>query len=444
MNVPKQFDWKPQQETAAWTQACLDSLVEQSPYLAAFSDRLLNETGNRLIDWVEHIALSSHELRGPVLGQLGFQQRDGAWVHSQAILPVIYEVNRGARIALRVESVDEFVQQHGGDVPSQVEGWAGDVRRALVGSGQIEVWVVQRCGQRRWDPKPLADDVVQAIRHHRQQFSERTRRFEALEEGFAATGKLIDRAVEDLGQHRACHVFFETEREYWQSRNRAAQIQKQRQDALGLGWANHDHHTYRSGRRAFPHLVRMLEKLGMKCRERFYAGREAGWGAQVLENRRARIVVFADVDLAPEEVAEDFAHQPLAERDERGTVGLWCELHGEAFFEAGMHHLECQFAFDEVTRQLKDAGIDSMPPFTDLPHLRQAFTVGETWNVEPARLDAVTAKGWVDGTQAEQLRSRGAIGSHLEVLQRDGGYKGFNQTGISEIIRDTDPRRMPQ
>jgi hypothetical protein len=28
----------------------------------------------------------------------------------------------------------------------------------------------------------------------------------------------------------------------------------------------------------------------------------------------------------------------------------------------------------------------------------------------------------------------------LEILERNDGYKGFNQTGISEIITATDPR----
>ena len=31
---------------------------------------------------------------------------------------------------------------------------------------------------------------------------------------------------------------------------------------------------------------------------------------------------------------------------------------------------------------------------------------------------------------------------HLEILERNDGYKGFNQTGISEIIRETDPRNQ--
>jgi hypothetical protein len=30
----------------------------------------------------------------------------------------------------------------------------------------------------------------------------------------------------------------------------------------------------------------------------------------------------------------------------------------------------------------------------------------------------------------------------LEILERNDGYKGFNQTGINEIILETDPRRQ--
>ena len=49
-------------------------------------------------------------------------------------------------------------------------------------------------------------------------------------------------------------------------------MQNARQDKLGLGWANHDHHTYRSSRRHFARLIAIFEKLGFVCRERFYAG----------------------------------------------------------------------------------------------------------------------------------------------------------------------------
>jgi hypothetical protein len=182
--------------------------------------------------------------------------------------------------------------------------------------------------------------------------------------------------------------------------------------------------------------------MGFHCRERFYAGREAGWGAQVLEQPECRIVIFADVDMSPEELMGDFSHDVLAARDELGTVGLWCELHGEAFLEAGMHHLESQFDFDASRAQLAAMGIETMAPFTDFTFLRQAFTRGETWKVDPRRIERLLAEGRISSDEADRFRREGALGSHLEILERNDGYKGFNQTGVSEIITRTDPRRV--
>ncbi len=81
-----------------------------------------------------------------------------------------------------------------------------------------------------------------------------------------------------------------------------------------------------------------------------------------------------------------------------------------------------------------------MRPFTDLSYLRQAFTAAEPWKVDDGRAARAVAAGAITPAQAEQFRTAGALGSHLEILQRDDGYKGFNQTGINEIIRATDPR----
>jgi hypothetical protein len=159
-----------------------------------------------------------------------------------------------------------------------------------------------------------------------------------------------------------------------------------------------------------------------------------------MEQPACRVMVFADVDLSPEEVAGDFAHRPLESRDALGTVGLWCRLHGEAALQAGMHHLESQFDFDAARKQLAELGVTTMAPFTDFPFLKQAFTQAEMWPVEPRRLAAAREAGYITEKQAEQFARRGALGSHMEILERNEGYKGFNQTGISQIIKRTDPR----
>jgi hypothetical protein len=236
-------------------------------------------------------------------------------------------------------------------------------------------------------------------------------------------------------------LIFEVERAYWQSRNRAARVQKARQDRLGLGWANHDHHTFRSSRRFFPRLIKMFETLGFKLRERFHAGEHAGWGAQVLEHHTTGIVIFADLDLAAEEATHDFSHDALPELPRPNTVGLWVGLHGESILEAGMHHLEAQFEFDALRDDLRsEAGVETMKPFSDFPFLRQAFTAGERWAVDRPRADHLLAAGWIDTEQHARFLAEGAIGSHLENLQRTEGYKGFNQQAVSAIIAATDPR----
>ena len=110
--------------------------------------------------------------------------------------------------------------------------------------------------------------------------------------------------------------------------------------------------------------------------------------------------------------------------------------------QAGMHHLECRFDFGAIERQLPLVGVPVLKPFTDLPYLKQAFTQGEVWPVAAERLEAALAAGAITPAEAERFRQFGAIGSHLEILERDEGYKGFNQAGINEIIRETDPRRQ--
>ncbi|MFT5302463.1 MAG: hypothetical protein ACI814_003278, partial [Mariniblastus sp.] len=192
----------------------------------------------------------------------------------------------------------------------------------------------------------------------------------------------------------------------------------------------------------FKSLIEVFELLGFHCRERFYAGEEAGWGAQVLEQSATGIVIFADVDMTPAELEGNFAHDGLSEKSELGTVGVWCQLHGEAFLQAGMHHLECTFDFDAAREQLAAVGVDSMAPFTEFGYLRQAFTTGEVWKSIPARTAIAVEKGWITAEQASRFVNEGTVGSHLEVLERNEGFKGFNQTGVSDIILKTDPRTL--
>jgi hypothetical protein len=437
---PGGFVWEPQPEAAMLVEKSIGTAIDGSSFVSRLADRLQHETGTRLIDWLDRITAP----RGIDPSKFGWRLVDEpggkVWIHPAAQLPPLIP-DGPMTVAIKTESVVSCMMALAIDLRTPILGGPrSGLRRACLSKADgVEVHAVERHGALGWVPDGV-DPTADALAHHEQTLRLRLRDGDDDLAGFQHAMQRIGEAINDLGVQRTCDLFFAAERGYWQGRNRAAQLQKMRQDRLGLGWANHDHHTYRSGRLAFKHLVAALEKLGLHCRERFYPGHGAGWGAQVMENPITGIIVFADVDLSPSEIRNDFAHLGLDDTKELGTVGLWCALHGEAFLQAGMHHLEAQFDFDGARDQLKGIGIGSMQPFTDMPHLRQCFTVGERWSVDARRIDRIVHQGRITLVQAEQFRTQGAIGSHLEILQRDAGYKGFNQTGISEIIKETDPR----
>jgi hypothetical protein len=342
--------------------------------------------------------------------------------------------------AVQVESVTEFLMMH--QAVADIEGAPlSPYRRAQVWrAAGCEFWVVERRGYAGFAPVKVPPDYAQRYLRALEMWFTRPRRGEDTTLGMEHTLRLAQSLVSDLGPDAAAWVAFQAERAYWQRRNWAGQVQKGRQDRLGLGWANHDHHTFRSSREHFTTLIRVLETLGFRPRERFYAGAEAGWGAQVMEQPACRFAVFADVDLSPDEAEGDFAHDGLGSRQELGTVGLWCALHGESLLTAGLHHLAGRFAFGEATDALAELGVPMMAPFSDFPYLRQAFTRGVRWPISAGRLERLVVGGQITAAQRERFASQGAVGSHLENIQRADGFKGFNQQMISDIIRRTDPR----
>lgn len=449
-----QFHWEPQPAAEAWLQQAISAALEPLGWASRLASRLRDEAGCRLVDLVDTVVLAPDSDWASAASRAGWQRSQGdlgadpGLVHPGGLFPVLafQDVGRDElRIYIKVECVADFLAANDLSV-EQVElvGQPGaPCRHGIVerADGRAAFGVVERHGRRGFDVEggPSVGDVLAVD----EMFRTRRRRFDDDEQAFDHAQQLIDVAIGRIGQAVACDRFFAAEREYWQRRNDAARFQRARQDRLGIGWANHDHHTYRSSRRHFRRLIALWESLGLRCRERFYAGSQAGWGAQVMEDPLTGIVTFNDVDLTPQELMGDFSHDGLDEADQLHTVGLWCALHGEAVHQAGMHHLEGTFDFDALRDQLRKAGgIRTMQPFTDFPHLRQAFTEGQRWQVCPRRIDKLLARGLITSGQAETFRQQGAIGSHLENLERNGGFKGFNQQGVSQIIAATDPRRQ--
>jgi hypothetical protein len=464
--APPVFDWKRWPDTEAVVDGLIASALAGNGFARTLAERMPGETGTRFSVWVDHLVVGDVPGLGGQLESLGYERQATRYAgtapvfaHPGGMFPRIAIVGRKAdgtaaeaevrEMAIKVDSASAFSRAH--DLGLEIVGHPmGPYRIGRVPGERTTLAVVERRAYLGFEPFPgdlardgrmtphAARDAMAALDLWRG----RRRSFDDDAEGMDATEETLERVIELAGStDLACHFVFEAEREYWQSRNHAARVQKARQDRLGLGWANHDHHTFRCSRRFFPRVIGLFTRLGFELRESFHAGAHAGWGAQIVEHPVTGIVIFADLDLAPEEANEDFAHQALPDLPRPGTVGLWVALHGESILEAGMHHLEAQFDFDDLRDGLKaEAGIETMKPFSDFPFLRQAFTAGERWPVSRRRADRALEAGWINGEQHEKFTREGTIGSHLENLERREGFKGFNQQAVSAIIAATDPR----
>jgi hypothetical protein len=433
-------EWAPQPQPEAALRRWLDEGLTLNRAASAFRERLLDGTAIRLRDLVDHVTFTGNDTRAHAEAEGWHQAEPGVWRNPTGLFPP--HVKGTADIVwLRVESVETFLAANGLAAPIAGAPHA-PLRTALAFPGEgVGVGVLERNGGSGFTPKPDDTHEIREARVTRQRFLARRRQYAQVEEGLAATEALVQDAVAALGPHRACALWLQAERAYWMSRCHPGRVQKARQDALGVGWANIDHHTYDSSRQHYRHTIRILEMLGYELREMLYAGDMAGWGSQVLEQPVIGSTIFADVDLAPHEVDIDFAHIDLPPLDRHRRAGILCALHGESILEQGLNHIACFYDQRRFREQMALLGIRTMDPFSNMPHLYQELTHGDWAAVDPARVDALEAAGHLPAEEAERIRLEGAIVTHLENIERNDGYKGFNKPGIDGVLKKLDPRR---
>lgn len=442
MNRPDRT-WTTQPASAALVTRVLDDCLALVPAAQALAQRLRDNIGVRLVDILDHISLTNptHLAAFRDAGWEDDSTIPGVLRNPTGLFPAVLEGARGTAIGFKVEYVHEFVAAQHLTAPIEGAMHAPFRRVEFATENGVTFEAIERRGSAGFEPNDPPAATLRAARLHLQTFRARRRAFDTIDAAYDHTDAVVAQAVTDLGKDWACWLWLRAEREYWESRNHAGRVQKARQDAHGIGWANQDHHTYDSSREWFHRCVKVLETLGFECRELFYAGHEAGWGSQILEQPALGSVIFADIDLAPTELDIDFAHLHLAPLPFLRRAGLWCALHGESMLEAGINHLECMYDHERLTQQLDRVGVRFMKPFSDFPHLYQALTEGEWWAVAPDRVDMLERARFITAEQAEDFRLHGAIGSHLENLERNDGFKGFNQPGIDGVLRIIDPRK---
>ena len=444
------YDWMTWADADSFVLGLIEDFMSVQGRAAEMKSSIRWGTSTRFIDWIDHMIIPEESVDEDQLAYMGYIEETSlptmygarVFVHpSSYFFPILLRPGQLRELAIKVSELDDFRKRHlrYGEIlgdPFAQYRWMN-----LVREHEHVLTAVERRGYAGFSVEEAYD--VNAYKTARDAFRTRERSFPNDEEAFDHIEALIREQLEDLTVDRTADAWFRAEWEYWEAHNHAAQAQKARQDQLGLGWANHDHQAYRCSRENFVRTVDILRLLGLKLRESFYAGSQAGWGAQVMEHPTDHYVVFCDVDLAPEEKDEQFALEGLEPREELGTIGMWTSLHGESMLQAGLHHLACRFDFKRIIDDLESRGFDSMTPFSNLDFLKQTFTLADVWLVDQERAGALLAAGHMDEESFERFGAEGAIGSHMELIERNEGFKGFNQDSVSAIIAATDPRAEP-
>ncbi|NIQ04683.1 MAG: hypothetical protein GWO20_02810 [Candidatus Korarchaeota archaeon] len=448
MPEKENFDWKLYPKAEEFLQGKINTFVSHHQVASRLARKIEAETSTRFVDWIDHLVLPEKETERDTLTELGFTEdaqgetEAAVFRHLGSIFfPVLIQEGDDIEMALKPENIIHFRNAHAIDRTIEGEKFAPYRRMEVAREGNFLLSTIERRGYADFTVTQAND--VGAYTQALETFTSRKREVANDFEPLKAIRVLVEKLLKDLRPARVADAFFRTERSYWLKRNEAARVQKKRQDELGLGYGNHDHHTFRSSRTHFQALINIFELMGFQLREHFYAGEKAGWGAQILEHPECGLVVFADVDLGPEEKDIDFAHRNLPERKDLGTVGLWVGLHGESILQAGLHHLATRFDFEKVEKDLAPMGVEFMTPFSDFSFLKQEFTRGKAWRPRKQRLKRLLERHLITKKEFENFKED-VIGSHVENIERGQGFKGFNQDSVSVILERTDPRKIKE
>ena len=260
-DAPAQFEWKRWPDTEAFVGRLIATALEGHPFAARLAERMMAEAGTPFEVWVDHLVVTGTSAVARTLSSLGYERQPGhyavgvpVYAHPGGIFPRIALYSSagsgngstaiGVRdVAIKVESIAAFSRAH--DLGLEILGYAlGPYRSALIPGDRTNLVVIERRGYLGFEPFPgelaregrmkphAARDALAA----RDVWLARRRRFDDDAQGFDVTEATLNTVIELAGSaDLACHLIFEVERDYWQSRNRAAQVQKARQDQARAG-----------------------------------------------------------------------------------------------------------------------------------------------------------------------------------------------------------------
>src|SRR5687767_9720620 len=109
---PAQFVWETQPLAARWVKRSVAALSARNPIIEKLAYELREFTGTRLVDWIDHLAISDDNSLGLVgdLPDVGYrvtsESGQSVWRHSLGMFPPVIVSGGRTGIAIRCDSVE--------------------------------------------------------------------------------------------------------------------------------------------------------------------------------------------------------------------------------------------------------------------------------------------------------------------------------------------------
>ena len=222
------FDWETHPDLDKFINERVEAFLFNHKFSKKLSERMLEETSTRFVDWIDHVSIPESEVKASKLTNLGLvempgvQARPGVKVfkHPRSYLfPVLLNEGKETLVALKPESIDEFLQVLGTGIVPEGEPFSAIRWATIQKEGNFTLAAVERRGYDGFVEQDASD--VQVYLDILTKLYCRKRFFNTDKEGMQYTVKLIGDSVKRLRSARVADAFFRAERAYWQKRNRS-------------------------------------------------------------------------------------------------------------------------------------------------------------------------------------------------------------------------------
>jgi len=180
----EEFDWQRCPEVGRLIARHVDHVVGDIPFASRLRQRMLDATGTRLIDWVDHLCLPVTDSLSRMVEEMGYVRAardvdEEVWRHPAALVPAIrIREQATADVCLKVDSVTDFLQVHQLDDVTVMGHLDSIVKSVIVAqAGNCRLAVIERHGTSGFQAEAASKATRKSLVEHAVAFLNRERIF---------------------------------------------------------------------------------------------------------------------------------------------------------------------------------------------------------------------------------------------------------------------------